>query len=389
MRLLVATWGSPLTWRRARYTGVPPLNCPEGQTFTDLPCYRGVVDRVVVIALDSAAAAAAPRALVNEDALNCAREAGLSVRERGGDVEIFPAAEDYREWRRAVVNYVKCVAEASGGGEVDVVVAPAVGRLGMCRHVLRDPRAFLSISLAELYALLGGEAPSEIYLDTTHGVNYATTLAYELVHMLASLAVARGAAEAKVQTFNAVEAAGGEYEVARVYQANVRRIDLAAARATGGASGKVLRALALAAPLAVYYACREAEPPKAEEVVERFVQGVKIRAAEECAVEKPAVEPPEVVYGMLLAWEVCKAGWSNVVTEMRGDYFRKLSPLYETLVNEELAALNKLLTKRPAYCAPYYAFKNVGPEKWKRQRGCKGGKSPSATYGTSPRTPAS
>jgi len=39
------------------------------------------------------------------------------------------------------------------------------------------------------------------------------------------------------------------------------------------------------------------------------------------------------------------------------------SPFYETLVNEELAALNKVLTKRPAYCAPYYAFKNVGPEK--------------------------
>jgi len=80
-------------------------------------------------------------------------------------------------------------------------------------------------------------------------------------------------------------------------------------------------------------------------------------------VEKPAVEPPEVVYGMLLAWEVCKAGWSNAVAEMRGDYFRQISPLYETLVNEELAALNKLLTKRLACCAPYYAFKNVGPEK--------------------------
>jgi len=52
-------------------------------------------------------------------------ERGLSVRGRGG-VEIFPAAGDYREWRRAVVKYVKCVAEASGGGEVDVVVAPAV-----------------------------------------------------------------------------------------------------------------------------------------------------------------------------------------------------------------------------------------------------------------------
>jgi len=38
-------------------------------------------------------------------------------------------------------------------------------------------------------------------------------------------------------------------------------------------------------------------------------------------------------------------------------------PLYVTLVNEELATLNKVSTKRPAYCAPYYAFKNVGPEK--------------------------
>jgi len=47
MRLLVATWGSPLAWRRARYTGVPPLNCPEGQT--DLPWYRGMVDKVIAI----------------------------------------------------------------------------------------------------------------------------------------------------------------------------------------------------------------------------------------------------------------------------------------------------------------------------------------------------
>jgi len=49
MRLLVATWGSPLAWRRAKYTGVPPLNCPEGQTFTGLSWYRGMVDKVVAI----------------------------------------------------------------------------------------------------------------------------------------------------------------------------------------------------------------------------------------------------------------------------------------------------------------------------------------------------
>jgi len=49
MRLLVATWGSPLAWRRARCTGVPPLNCPEGQAFTGLPWYRGMVDRVIAI----------------------------------------------------------------------------------------------------------------------------------------------------------------------------------------------------------------------------------------------------------------------------------------------------------------------------------------------------
>jgi len=370
MKILLSTWGSPLNWRNSRYRGLgDQFRCPERDVFTPLPCYINGVDRVVIIALDSVIAAS-HRGYVNREALHCAGVVGLQIdspnlqsNPRGeleGSVTIRPGVDNYRDWVEKARRYVKCVAGRAVERDVDVVIAPAMGRLGGYVYKPKEPGYFSTISLLEIYSLLKEvlSGITAIYLDVTHGINFMPTLTYLVARRLASLVLAGGrVGEVALQVLNAVQSGEDSYEIQRIHSERIRRIDLTVATSMKGNEARVVKALAMAAPLAIYEACRRlGDSYKPEEELEGYRRKVVIREHE---VLWDQVEDVDRTYLKLLAKRICERGWSNRLEDIDHNYFLRASKLHQIFVNDELNDLRDLLHKKPQTGRiPYYKLRD-------------------------------
>lgn len=392
MRILVATWGSPLGWTPSRYkSSEEGIECPSEKTFASLSCFKNSVDHVIVLALDSSIAASQEKKRgINMDAVECAKEAGLHVGENSERIWISPPSnlKEGEVWRRKVVEYIGCLMRRALGrgssAKTDVVVAPAKGKLGPIEYKWAGHRDFLSIALLELYRVVREELDeiNTIYLDVTHGVNLVPVLSLELAYLLASLALIsrEGAVDVKVRVFNAVPSGDGGYELLRIHDMDVPKAYLSIARRIEGKEGLILRSLAAASPLALYYLCKDFEFSKVEEELinelNEYWRRTDVRAEDNVMIlEREGAKglkdlEPDVVYAKLLAINLCKLGWSNRVEEIskRVDYFRKISKLHEYLVRDEINDMqNRLRAIKVQGCVDYYKVRCKGEDEARRE----------------------
>jgi len=384
MRILLTTWGNPITWRRIRYrfAGGGEFKCPDGEVFTPLPCYANEVDQIIIIALDSILTTKLRKgqdSYVNIDVLNCAKEVKLQtlphdvqVSESGllsTDLALWPEVKTYGEWIETAKNYVRCIARRVVKKEVDVVIAPAMGRLGGYVYKPRHPGYFSTISLLEIYSLLENVLPkiTTIYLDVTHGINFMPTLTYLVARRLASIALTSGSQIITLQVLNAIQSEDGTYEIHRIHSEKIHRIDLAVATLMKGEEARVARALAMAAPLAIHVACRNLKKQiSPQEELEKYRSEVAVTRNE--AVWRKPAESLDEIYIRLLAKEICKHGWSNVLDEINPNYFLKVSKLHQIFVQDELNDLRKLLQAKTLIGdTPYYKLRGKSEEDVKKE----------------------
>jgi CRISPR-associated protein Csx1 len=208
---LVATWGLPINWRRAKY--VLP-NFPKGLCGRPID-YQGVRDRVenysstaairevlmgyghevrtVVIGLESIVAKCPSRGGIKSGASG---ERG--VNEEGGDEkvrldeevcnendEFFKKLGSVEELRREAEDRLRRYAKLFVGG-AELIVLPATGAYrGYYFEGSLDNARFILVN--ELYSLLRQWGPDAVVLDITHGVNYMPALAYGAVRTISKV----------------------------------------------------------------------------------------------------------------------------------------------------------------------------------------------------------
>jgi len=182
--LLVATWGLPLLWRRARYrvpqfpgelcgrsTEIRPGEWVESysSTATIRKALEGHEVKAVVVGMESVVDKCQRPSEAGDDKQRVDRE----VCER--NEELFGKVQSVEEIRKAAEEVLRRYAELFLG-EAEVLVAPAVGWYRSYRFVgsLDTARFFL---LDEFYTLLNRHRPDVVVLDVTHGVNYLPLVA--------------------------------------------------------------------------------------------------------------------------------------------------------------------------------------------------------------------
>ncbi|PNV77269.1 MAG: TIGR01897 family CRISPR-associated protein [Thermoproteota archaeon] len=163
VRILIAPWGNPFSWREAIYRLSESDRRVKGVTSTSLLAKELSPDLIIV---------SVPETL-------------LSVRkleEYGG--KIISGNEDYKELiyglKLAIERFFR---ENVGEFRMKVVVAPNVGEYGGIRWILPErispDSAYAAYILASL--ILNTEEDVEIHLDTTHGVNFMPLAVYRAV----------------------------------------------------------------------------------------------------------------------------------------------------------------------------------------------------------------
>lgn len=257
----MATWGNPLSWRRVRY------NCDEeGERqeagVSTIVCAEA--DLYLIYMLDSAATARSRGA--EEDVVNCAKEAGLSVRQSPEDVAAGPS--DWGRVREIVRRYGKCVAKAMGR-DAEVVVTGARGRYSgveytatadqIAAELLHGLWSAVDGKFGEAFRKAAEDRQSnlhvELTLDVTHGVNFMPAVALYVAPHLASLMLAAGAKQVAVKAYNATPE---DWQYVKVFSANIRHLQFPAPPETRPA-----RALYLGALLQFAEMCPDVRPPDA------------------------------------------------------------------------------------------------------------------------------
>jgi len=198
--LLIATWGNPSRWGCADYV----CGSVSVRTCTSLPALQQVLRGDVttyVIALDS---------LVDKDERatdastcgHCYSECWSEAKQvsQGG----YEAVESFV--KKLVKCIIDCVYKDDGlepRGDVDVIVAPAVGSPGGSWFFEGGARDFASKVLLELGARVLKEPYDRIVLDLSHGINFMPAEALYVVRLLASLSlIAHGLNSVEVEVYN-------------------------------------------------------------------------------------------------------------------------------------------------------------------------------------------
>ena len=197
--LLIATWGSPQTWRDVDYT----VNSKRYRTcVTTIPLVESLESKnsreldVAIIVLDSLIAA------------------GGSKRREGKCYKCFELhrdklkaqVDDYNGILSSVESFtrsfIECVSEGTlERGRVEVVVAPASGSFGGWLF-MGGAFNYSSVVLAGLADKLGSNAYSEVVLDFSHGVNYMPSQLAYIRDMIAGLQLAGGIDNVTIRAYN-------------------------------------------------------------------------------------------------------------------------------------------------------------------------------------------
>ncbi len=183
VKILVATWGNPwlryppesdqdYRWRKVKYCieVEEGMQCEESESRTTLPLLvdRYRFDKVVIV--------------VQDTVVDSVADSYAKLRKR--------VEEMYREFLKEV---------GLDGTNLDIVVAPGVGRYATLSRMNRVPLVFQGsltdfymFVLAEVSKILAdaveGKDELEVFVDLSHGLNYMPTLTYRAVKELASLA---------------------------------------------------------------------------------------------------------------------------------------------------------------------------------------------------------
>ncbi len=370
--------------------------------YTTLPCYGDLrLDAIYVVALDSVITARVPKRYaldvvkecVEDYVKDCAKDDRRLIIddvESGGEkyVEIRPDIDQlkgYSEWRELAECYIKCIAEKALSKSQDllnklhVIITPANMRVGNFvykwagRGVENDFAAFLLASLYKHFKMhfentKVGDTIT-IYLDVTHGINYMPALTTHVVELFASILLARkDVNNVRIEILNAIESGIGEYEVLRIKREIVSRIRLNVEELRGVEKHtlNVIKALALAAPLLLYYLCRDKDGhfKEPDEIVRKYLESRNIIRKDGGVIietdPKARDEGLTNVYGLyaeFLANEVCKAGWSNEIKALSNaeHYFEKVSQLHADIVHKEINNLLNVLKKSGDFDVKSYA----------------------------------
>ena len=160
--LIVATWGYPPTWRRAKYTvkinhpafrNTKPVECTSCSTTVALASYfaGGWDVNVLIFGVDTASA---PRQ----------EEDGTEFRER--------IRRQYEEWRETLVKKSEgCPAETLGKVKWAVEVLPGLGTYYR-RQFLGSPLLLFNAAVASIVKKIEEVNPSFLVVDLSHGINF-------------------------------------------------------------------------------------------------------------------------------------------------------------------------------------------------------------------------
>jgi CRISPR-associated protein Csx1 len=193
LSLLVATWGSPATWREARYIFTPEGGEVYESCTTLIPLLLSMREAVeegrldlVIVVLDSLVNKYSGKP-VKSRCYECYMSLSDILDEAGA---AGTYAEMVRGVERFVVELVKCLLESYGVDlrvEPKVVVAPAVGSPGGGWVFRGDLWDYQSRVLIELGELCLNKPYRQIILDLSHGINYMPALTLQLAPMLSSI----------------------------------------------------------------------------------------------------------------------------------------------------------------------------------------------------------
>jgi len=421
--LLIATWGSPSRWGCADYV----CGSVSVRTCTSLPALQQVLRGDVttyVIALDS---------LVDKDervtgASTCS-SCYSSCWSKVGQVsqDGYEAVESFV--RRLVKCIINCVYEVDGlelRGNVDVIVAPAVGSPGGSWFFEGGVRDFASKVLLELGARVLKEPYDRIVLDLSHGINFMPAETLYVVRLLASLSlIAHGLNSVEVEVYNS-----DPYPPTTKRSSNLRckeldelpklnlnlvyEEDLTSAYVPSKIVGKVLKlsakppkdledllnalnklassskyvlsSLYYPLPLALIISCNELAKEDVEIILNSLAKALEywrkyVTVDHDKRLVRRTVElVPEAIYSLLLSAATCGRlknlgilGEPTVgkLKRMSKDVYKNVSEIDEALITQEVSHLElacKKLTREVGKCVSYSELRGEAKRECKPDR---------------------
>jgi CRISPR-associated protein Csx1 len=333
-RLYVATWGSPLNWRWARYK----CGEEEREGFSSIVCAEA--HRYAVYVVDSALTAVARKTRESEKAVETARKFAeswsgvVSFRELRDSVVLEPLTGE--RWREALVAYVKAMA-AAVGRSVEVVATGSAG-LYAGRYLYRaSPDHILAELVLGLWRQVkelgkpGGKL--EVMLDVTHGVNFMPTISLHAVRLVANVALLYGYDQVEISVWNATPE---DWHYVKLFGDSLDHLQF-----FWEPRHLAARALYYGAPFHYARLC-EAEEPS-------YSTAPKLKCGERlCEVEYGKAPDFRALYERLLAWAGCKERKElpeTVQQYKKWHVVRKLNPTARLLVDHELDKIEELLRR--------------------------------------------
>ncbi len=166
MRLLIATWGEPATWKAVRYR----FGGEEQQSCSTLGIIKKVInpDRTIVIVSDTLAE-------FSKGINTCGKK------ESDQNVELEKS--DYKGVLEFINTYIRKTLEAFNVSADDIWILPSVGYFPKitAKGNLSDLRYALFVKFFDIFEDLLKEEKVEIFLDITHGQNFLPSFTYEVL----------------------------------------------------------------------------------------------------------------------------------------------------------------------------------------------------------------
>ncbi len=168
MRLLIATWGEPATWKAVRYR----FGGEEQQSCSTLGIIKKVInpDRTIVIVSDTLAEFSKE--------VNTCDERGRLINQN-----VKLRKFDYYGVLRFVKTYIAKTLIAFQTSADDIWILPSVGYFPKitAKGNLSDLRYALFVKFFDIFEDLLKEEKVEIFLDITHGQNFLPAFTYEVL----------------------------------------------------------------------------------------------------------------------------------------------------------------------------------------------------------------
>ncbi|QKR00767.1 CRISPR-associated DxTHG motif protein [Metallosphaera tengchongensis] len=277
MKVAIAPWGDPSPWKKSTYYleegGDSQGNRRKTESITSLKLLQEGVDKIYILVQDSALFTSKKekeKGGINERAKECGNEVRAYNDLKDHEV-IWPRTKfkDYPDLVERTKMYVECIARREGIGNAEAIVLPSniaarfdgVPGLAYTEFKSDAKNYFIySVGLLGLYEKLKGEVEKieEVVVDTTHGINYFSTLSSNLGRDFASLVNVLGKGQVKVRYYSSVPMSSKEYtltEVNKEVSPKLRAID--PQNLSGRGNSHVYYSLVYNSPLALIYSLEE------------------------------------------------------------------------------------------------------------------------------------